>query len=334
VLGVRRTYAGYLLAGIAFLATLFIAGIAGFVLLERESLLDATLTTISAISTVGYSPPRPLSAAGKILAIALIGGGLVGTALVISLLTEYFMEGHLLGAWERGRVERALGRLRDHYIIVGFGRVGREVARQLSSAQDDFVVLDASEGALEAARDLGYVYHRGDPSHDEILRAVGVERARGLIACADSDVMNVYVTLTARTLSRNVFIIARAAQPDAEPKLYNAGADRVVSPYIMAGRHIAQMAAQPRLADTLDLLFDGQQIGVRILELRGDDLPGLAERTVREAHHTVLQGAFVLAVDRDGERLEHVGPDEVIRASDRLLVVGSGAELDKLATIK
>lgn len=329
-----RTYGRYLLAGIAFLLLLGAGGIVGYMDLEHESLLDAALTTVSAISTVGYSPPHPLSPAGKLLSIGLIIGGLAGIALVISLLTEYFMEGHLHGDLERTRMERAIDRLAGHYIISGFGRVGREVAHQLTRAGSSFVVLDMTESALEAAREAGYTYRRGDPSEDEVLEAVGVKRAKGLIACADSDVVNVYVTLTARTLNPDLFIVARAAQPEAERKLYNAGANRVVSPYIMAGRHIAQVAAHPRLADTLDLLFDGREIGVRILELGAGDMPGLVGQSVREVHRTLLQGAFVLAIDRAGVRIEQVGPDERIRDGDRLLLVGSGPELERLVTIR
>jgi voltage-gated potassium channel len=308
-------------------------GVTGFSTIEHESVLDAILTTISAISTVGYAPPRPLDTAGKILAIALITGGLISSALVISLMTEYFVEGHLLGAWERRRMERGIGKLTNHYIIVGFGRVGREVARQLSHGRQRFVVVDINPEALDGARAAGYLFCEGDPSNDDVLHEVGVSRAKGLIACADSDVRNVYVTLAARSINPDLFIIARAAYADAEPKLYNAGADRVISPYVMAGRQIAQIATNPRLADTLSLLFDGKQIGVRILELRVDDMPELAGRRVGELHKSVLHGAFVLAIDRGEERMEYVSPDEIVGPQDRLLVVGSGDALQKLATI-
>jgi voltage-gated potassium channel len=243
------------------------------------------------------------------------------------------MEGHLYGAWARRRMERSIEQLKDHFIISGFGRVGREVARTLNEAGVPFVILDVNHEALEVARAAGYRFMEEDASHDEVLRAAGVHRARGLIACADSDVNNVYVTLTARALSPTIFIVARAAYQDAEPKLYNAGANRVVSPYIMAGRTMAQMAAEPLLADYLNLLFDGRQFGVRIQELRVRDMPELAGHSVRDLHTSLLKGAFVLAIDRGEERIEHVDPDMVLGDDDRLLVVGSGEQLGKLATI-
>ena len=322
-----------LLYCIGFVLALSVVGVIGFVTLEHESVLDAMLTTISAISTVGYAPPHPFSSAGKILALVLIVGGLLGMALVISILTEYFMEGALHGLWERRRMERQIARLRDHFIIAGFGRVGREVARTLTEAGLPFVVLDVNPEALRTAQVAGYAYRQEDPAHDHVLHSVGILLARGLIACADSDTNNVYVTLTARSVNPELFIVARAAFPDAEPKLYRAGANRVVSPYVMAGRHMAQMAAEPLVADYMNLLFDGKQFGVRFQELRVRDMPSFAGRTIKELHNTVLDGAFVLAVDRGEERIDHVSPDMVLAEDDRLLLVGTGEQLGKLTTI-
>lgn len=328
------TQSRFLLGGLGFLFVLMVGGVLGFMLIEHENFLDALLTTVSAISTVGYSPPKPLSVEGKALAIVLILGGVTGIALVISVMTEYFMEGQVHGVWERARVDRAIARLNDHFIIVGFGRVGKEVARQLSEANRSFVIVDNNDLAIEDARAAGYLYLQGDPSSNEVLMRLGVERAGGLIACADSDVLNVYVTLTARTMNPSLFIVARAAYADAEPKLYNAGANRVVSPYVMAGRQIAQIAVHPRLSDHLSFLFDGKQIGVEIIEIRVEDMPSLAGRRIAEIHDSILSGAFVLAIDREDERLEHISGEEIIRTGDRLLVVGSGASVQKLATIE
>lgn len=322
-----------LLASLAFVVGLAILGVAGFMALEHESILDALLTTISALSTVGYSPPRPLDVAGKVLALVLIVGGLFGIALVISSLTEYFIEGDILGIWGRRKMDRAIGQLKDHFIISGFGRVGTEVALTLHDAAYPFVVVDPNPEASARASQSGYLYLAADAAHDEVLLQAGIERARALIACADSDSNNVYVTLTARALRPQLFIVARAAYADAEPKLYKAGANRVVSPYVMAGRHMAALAARPLVADYLNFLFDGRQVDVQLREVVVDERSPLANKPVRELHHTALGGAFVLALDRDGERIQQVGPDVVVKLGDRLLVVGSGEQLQKLATV-
>jgi len=223
--------------------------------------------------------------------------------------------------------------LKDHFIIPGFGRVGTGVALTLRDTGFPFVVVDPNPDAVARAAQAGYLYLEADAAHDEVLLEAGIERACGLIACADSDGNNIYVTLTARSLSPNLFIVARAAYADVEPKLYKAGASRVVSPYVMAGRHMAALAARPLVADYLNFLFDGWQIDAQIREVAVDERSPLARKPVRELPNTALAGAFVLALDRNGERIQQVGPDVVVQPGDRLLVVGSGAQLQKLATI-
>jgi len=318
---------------IGFVVALGAIGVVGFTVEGHESVIDALLTTVSAISTVGYSPPRPLDTGGKALALLLIVGGLVGIALVISALTEYFMEGQLQGAWERRKMDKAILEMQDHFIISGFGRVGQEVAKQLAQASTQFVVLDINPATLSIARDCGYVYVEEDASHDSILRQVGIERARGLLACADSDMNNVYVTLTARYLNSSLYIVARAAHEDAVAKLRAAGADRVISPYVMAGRHMAQVAVDPLVAEHLDLLFDGTRIGVSIQELPISEESPLSGRTIKDLHRAELGGAYVVALDRDGHRMHHVEPELVVLPGDQLLVVGSGDYVRKLSTI-
>lgn len=322
-----------LLIGFAFIGMLIVAGVVGLTTVEHESLLDAILTTVSAISTVGYSPPRPLGAFGKILAIILIVGGLFALALVISALTEYFVEGHLQGVWNRRVTERAIEQLRDHFIVCGYGRVGREVAHRLAGDNLEFVVLDVNEVSIGDAKNEGYLAVVEDASHEDILLRLGIDRARGLMACSDSDANNVYITLTARAANARVFIVARAAQPDAERKLYMAGANRVVSPYVMAGRQIAELATQTAVADSFNLVFDGERLDVQVQEMAVEAGSPLVGRSIGDLHDTVLHGAFVLAIHRQDQLMQDVRSGVQIRAGDRLLVVGSGAQLAKLSTI-
>ncbi|MGH2447138.1 MAG: potassium channel family protein, partial [Chloroflexota bacterium] len=251
-----------LVLGVVFVVLLLVLGVLGFVFLEHESLLNALLMTVLTISTASYSPNHPFDATGKVLVIILIAGGLVGLALAISAMTEYFMGGQLRSAWDRRRMDRAIERLNGHFIISGYGRVGREVARQFAEMDVPFVVVDINPEVIVRARDAGYLYMEADAADAESLAAAGLSRARGLVACADSDMNNVYVTLSARSANPDVFIVARAAYADASSKLYNAGANRVVSPYVMAGRQMAELAARPLVADYLNLLFDGKQIDV------------------------------------------------------------------------
>lgn len=217
--------------------------------------------------------------------------------------------------------------LREHYIIAGFGRVGQEVAAQLQSVGVSFVVVDSNPATIALARARGFLYEESDGTTRAVLEAVGIDRAQGLIACADSDVNNVYVTLSARTLNPDLYIVARASAPEAEQNLYNAGASRVVSPYIMAGKRMAHLATQPLAADYIDVVIEGQNLGVQIEERLV--LPGspLVDRTVGDIRAQELAGGHVLAVQKDVQLITFVDDDMVIAPLDRILVAGTSVQL-------
>ncbi len=315
-----------LLVGVVLLGIIVMAGILGLIV-AGLSPIDAVLTTVSAVTTVGFFPAQKLSTSAKAFTTALILVG-VGTGIyVLSSLTEFLVEGGLHGSWKRRRMSRLMERLTDHYIISGFGRVGQQVATQLESSTIPFIVVDANPETIEVARDRNLVYFEGDATRNAVLEAVGISRARGLLACADSDVNNVYVTLSAHALNPSLYIVARAAGPEAEQNLYNAGASRVVSPYTMAGNRMAHLVVQPLAADYLDVVIHGRDLGVQIEERVV--LPGasLVQRTIGDIRTSELAGGHVLAVEHDGQLTTFVDDDLVIAANDRILVAGTREQL-------
>mgnify|MGYP001223022489 CR=1 FL=1 len=315
-----------LVVGVALLVLIVVAGIVGF-MVEGLAPIDAVLTTVSAVMTVGYSPPRPLSSNAKVFTTVLILAG-VGTGVyVLGSLTEYLVEGGLRGNWQQRRMFRRMEQLEDHYIISGFGRVGQRAATQLESSSVPFVVVDTNPAMIAVARDRGLLHYEGDATRKAVLEAVGVKRARGLLACADSDVHNVYVALSARTLNSGLYIVARAADPDAEQNLYNAGASRVVSPYTMAGNRMAHLAVQPLAADYIDVVIHGQNLGVQIEERVVPPDGSLVERTVGDIRKHELAGGHILAVEHNGQLITFVDDDLVIAANDRILVAGTNEQL-------
>ncbi|HZB97988.1 MAG TPA: potassium channel protein [Candidatus Sulfotelmatobacter sp.] len=305
-----------------------VAGCIGFVL-AGFSPVDALLTTVSTIATVGYLPPHaPLSVAAKIFMAVLILAG-VGTGIyVLGSLTEFLVEGGLHGTWKRRSMSKRIDRLENHFIICGFGRVGQQVARQLrETGEHAFVIVDTNPDTIAVARDWDVIYVEGDATNNATLEAVGVRRARALLACADSDVNNVYVTLSARHLSANLYILARAADPDAEQKLLDAGANRVISPYTMAGNRMAHLAIQPQAADYIDVAMPGKKLGVQIEERVVAATSPLINRTVRDIRDNELGGAHVLALEHDGKLITSVDDSHVVAAEDRILVAGTGDQL-------
>ncbi|HEX8918501.1 MAG TPA: potassium channel protein [Chloroflexota bacterium] len=315
-----------LVLSVALFIVVLVVGVAGFVL-EGLTPVDAVFTTVSAVTTVGYTPSRPLSSPAKIFATFLILGG-VGTGLyVLGSLTDFLVEGGLHGSWRERKLWRELNKLKDHYIVSGFGRVGQRVATQLTDAGMPFVVVDTNPETIKIAQDRGLLYFEGDATSDVVLEAVGVKRAQALLACSDSDVKNVYMTLSARSLNESLYIVARAGDPDAEQKLYAAGASRVVSPYVMAGNRMAHLAVQPMVADYVDVMVRGHNLGFQIEERVVPHGSPLSGQTVGEIRHGQLAGGHVLAIERDSALVTDVNDDLTVVAGDRVLIAGTPSQL-------
>jgi voltage-gated potassium channel len=323
-----------LIIGLALFVAEVAVGIIGFTI-TGLSLLDAVFTTVSAVTTVGYTPAHPLSDGSKVFVIGLVLCGVATGLYVLGALTEYLIEGGLQGTLERWRIDRRMEELHDHFIIAGFGRVGQRVATQLELASVPFVVVDNNPVVISVARERGLLYLEADATHDQDLEAAGIMRARGLLACADSDVRNVYITLSGRSLNPDLYIVARASDLNAERNLYNAGASRVVSPYTMAGNRMAQLAIQPLAADYIDVVIHGQSVGVRIEERVIPGESPLAGRAVGEIRGRELSGLQILAIDHAGELITHVADALVLRPNDRILVAGTAeqiAQFDAMST--
>ena len=227
------------LGQLAFLvAALVLIGTVGYRVLEGYTWLEALYMTLITLSTVGYGEVRPLSEQGRVFTIGLIVLGVGTGAYLFSALTEYIISGELQGTLERRRRMKAVDRLNQHYIVCGCGRVGEQVAAELARMRLPFVVVTRNPEALARCKQHGFLYIEGDPAEDAVLLQAGIQRARGLVAVLDSDADNLFVVLSARSLNPNLSIVAQAVAEDTEKKLYKAGADRVVSPYTMAGHRM------------------------------------------------------------------------------------------------
>jgi voltage-gated potassium channel len=221
-----------------------------------------------------------------------------------------------------------VARLNGHIILCGYGRVGSTVARELAHAGQPFVVIDINSPSLAAAMADGHLVVSGDATSDLVLRAAGIERARGLITTIDSDALNVYVTLSARSIAPALFIVARANLEGVEAKLRQAGADRVVSPYTRAGRQIAELATRPRVADFIDTALSHGQFAFSMEEIEVAADGPLVGRTVGSLRD---QGIFALAIVRGERDYEpNPAPERALAAGDGLIVSGSAEILRDL----
>lgn len=226
---------------IGLIIGLVLAGALGFAVFEDVSYWRGFNWALDTVATIG-SIPNPETVPGQITKIALITFGVGTMFFVLVTMTEFFVAGDLSGLLEARRMQRKIAQLSDHYLICGFGRVGQQVAHDLTAEHMKFVVIDANPEMRALADESGVLTIEGRGSEDEVLTEAGIARARGVIVCMDSDAENVFTTLTARELRPDVQIVARAASESSERKLLRAGANEVVSPYKASGRTMARLA--------------------------------------------------------------------------------------------
>jgi voltage-gated potassium channel len=317
-----------LLTGFGIFAALIAFGTGGYMIIERWSFFDALFMTVTTVTTVGYREVRPLDTGGRIFTIFLVLFG-VGTAFyLLTTFVALVIEGDLSSALGVTRMKSRIDQLSGHHILCGYGRVGEEIARELSDRKMSFVVVENNPETLQRAVDAGHLVIEGDAASDEILQQAGVMRARTLLAASDSDSGNTYITLTAKALNPDVFVVARAGKRESEARVRRAGANRVISPYTLSGRRMALSALQPNVVDFMDTLAVGRSTGQILAEVEVTDRSGLAGRTIHDIFHA--SHVTILGVQRvDGELL--VGPrdDTVVGAGDRVMVVGPESEVSR-----
>lgn len=316
--------------GCGLLALILLAGTIGYTLIEDWSLIEAFYTTALVVSTLGFSDMKPSDVPGKLLTVALIGGGVGTLYYLVGALAQGLIENQF--DWGKRRtMEQQIDQLKDHFIVCGFGRVGQQTCRQLAQERHSFLVVDSDEGRIMRVQEAGYLYVRGDASDDSVLRRAGIERARGLLTAVQSDAGNVYITLSARALNPKLFIVARAATADAEHKLTIAGANRVISPYILGGRSMAAHALRPSVMDFLDVLVHSDDLEMWLEEIMirpGTALDGAQIGGV-DLHETA--GVTILAVRcANGKMLVSPHPDTMLHAGDTLIVLGKRSDLDRM----
>ncbi len=308
---------------IALTAAVIAYGVTGYMLLERWSFLDALYMTLITLTSVGFEEVRQLDSSGEVFTISLLLMGVSFVVVTLSLIAASVAEGALGERGRRRRMQRRLGAMRDHFIICAYGRVGRTVARELEAEGAAFVVIDILEDLEEQMIEDGVVYLIDDPTSEEVLKTAGVERARGLICAMDSDASNVFVALTARSLNPEIFIVGRSSEAAAAERLYRAGADRVVSPYVTSGRHMALLSLRPRVVDYVEVTARDAP-ALRLEELQVEPDSELVGRTLAE----VSGDSTPLAVCRRGGEIVS-NPDRQLRLEpgDLLVLLGSSEAL-------
>jgi len=323
----------FLIIILAVLATL-LTGTIGFTVLEHWTPFDAFYMTLTTMTTVGYGEIHELSTKGRVFNSFLIFFGVTTIFIAIGAMTQTIIElefGDLLG---KRRNKRMIDKLTDHYIICGFGRVGRGAAQELQHAGVSFVVVDISPERVERAMLSGMLAVAADSTRDETLRQVGIEHARGLVAALATDADNLFVLLSAKGINPKIYVAARAAEEGAEEKMRRAGADAVFAPYSITGHRLAQSLLRPHVVQFLD--FTTKDIGedIAIEQVRVSEGSQMASRTIREMQLGRDVGVIVMAIRKaDGQMIFNPPADTGVHGGDFLIVMGRPNNLRSLETL-
>ncbi|MBP1603336.1 MAG: TrkA-N domain protein [Acidobacteria bacterium] len=318
---------------VALLVGVCAYGTAGYALVEGWPLWDAFYMTVTTITTVGYKEVHPLTRAGEVLTASVIFAGVGTFFYTFTLLATVVVDGGIHARLARRRRQRMLDDLTDHFIVCGYGRIGAIIVEELRRQGVPYVVIERDRERVMAVMEAGGLAVEADASSEEVLTRLGIARARGLIAAVGTDAENVYAVLTARVLRPDLYIIGRAETEDAERKLKRAGANRVVSPYRIGAREMAQTALRPAVVDFFQLATRSGNLELAIEQVAIGEGSPLDGRSIIDANIRQRYGLIVVGIQRKAGKMEFNPPgDAVMHAGDQLVVLGRTDGLRDLET--
>lgn len=310
---------------------LTLAGTIGFMLIEKWSFIDALYMTIITVSTVGFREVHTMTPAGRLFASVVIVAGVSMAVYTFTRLGQFILAGELLDVLGRRRMRSELERLDRHFIICGYGRIGQPVAEGMKRDERPFCVIDRDTEHEMEMRSRGYVRILGDATDEDILKEAGIERAAVLLALLPSDADNLYLTMTAKSMNPGIRVIARGSDERAEMKLKRGGADRVVSPYLMAAARVLSAAVKPMVVEFMELVTHRQYLPLRLEEIAIAQGSPLSGRSLAETEIRGRFGVIVVAIKKGtGEMQFNPSPGETIVPGDVLIAMGEEQDLEKL----
>ena len=314
-----------------FVTILF--GTSGYVVFEDMPPYEAFYMTLITISTVGFSEVKPLSDIGRGITIIIIIAGISLLTYTLGQVATIFVEGELRRILGRRKLEKQISALEDHYIVCGFGRIGAIIVNELKASKIPVVVIEQDPERIEELETEHILYLNMDATTDEALLAAGLQAARGLVTAVSSDADNVFISLSAKGLRPDIFILARASDVKNENKLIRAGASRVVCPYQMGGRRMAEILHKPTVVDFLDRTMINNDLGLQLEEAVIGEGSVLSGQTVMGSKLRQDFGVIIIAIKRtSGEMIFNPGPSEEFIPGDVIVVIGKKSELKRMSS--
>ncbi|PLX83909.1 MAG: potassium channel protein [Desulfuromonas sp.] len=309
-------------------------GTVGYMLIEDWTAFEALYMTVITLATVGFREIHSLSFEGRVFTIFLIIFGAGTIAYTIGTLVQFMLEGQLRSILGRKKVEKKIGKTKAHYIICGYGRIGRLICRDFAAKPVPFVVVEQSEELCIEMQKQGILCIHGDATQDHILMQAGIDRAKGLVTVVTSDSANVFITLTARGLSPALYILARASEKSSELKLQRAGATKVISPYIIGASRMADAILRPSVVDFIDIATGSEHLELQIEEIRISSGSPLEGQTLIDAGVRKDLGVIIVGINKSNQPpIFNPRPDTLIEANDVLITIGKPPAIKNLEKI-
>jgi len=309
-------------------------GTSGYMSIEGWRFLDAFYMTVITLATVGFQEVHHLGDTGKAFTILLIVFGVSVLGFTVGKLAQIMFEGEFQRFLGRKKVEMSIDALRDHYIICGYGRIGALICREFAAKPIPFVVVENNPAVLEKIEEDRVLFLRGNATEDETLLKAGISRAKGLISVVTSDTENVYITLTARGLNPDLFILARSGEPGSEIKLQRAGANKVVSPYHIGGSRMAQAILRPNVVDFIEIATGREHLDLQMEEIFIPEKSPIAGQNLKDAGLRKDTGVIIVGIKKvSGKMVFNPESTSVIEAKDTLIVLGQPSAISKLEVL-
>ena len=314
------------------LVCIILFGTFGYSIIEEMTLFDSFYMTLITISTVGFSEITPLTQSSRIITVVIIISGISLLTYTLGQIAQVFIEGELRKLLGRRKLEKQIADLKNHYIVCGYGRIGAVVCKELADGKIEFIIIEEDEKKIEQLENNHFLYLSGDATREETLLEAGLDRAKGMVTAVSSDADNVFITLTAKGLRPDIFVLSRAADLKNEKKLLRAGASRVVCPYNMGGSRMAQILKRPTVVDFLESATMSGNLGLKLEEVVVMPTSYLVGKTIVESKLRQNFGVIIIAIKKiDGEMLFNPGPDAVLGAGEVVVVIGKKHDLAQMS---
>jgi len=328
-LGARKV-----MRGLVMLMGVLVLGTAGYMIIERWEFLDAIYMTVITITTVGFKEVKDISGAGRVFTLIIIFTGMGIMAYTLGMVAQVMVDFQIRSIFGRRKLGSKIKSLKNHYIICGYGRIGRIISGELKDNGIPLLVIDNDPEAKQGLDNREIPYIIDDATSEDILIEAGIERAKGLIAVVLSDADNLFITITARGLNPELFILARTDEDHARRKLLRAGADRVVMPYRIGGQKMAHTIIRPAVTEFLEFTVDDQGIELKMEELLVGEKSRLDRATLADSRIRQEMNVIIVAIrKKDGKMKFNPSSESRIEKGDTLIALGYSNDLNRLSSI-